>query len=86
MDDQIIIAILDVLDKAMSILQTEEDVTVTASWSTWRLKHHRRYVNRDREVAYFKLWHDYFNDDYVYPIILLLKVSYAEDFFSKHYT
>jgi hypothetical protein len=34
MDDQIIIAILDVLDKAMSILQTEEDVTVTASWST----------------------------------------------------
>jgi hypothetical protein len=71
MDDQIIIAILDVLDKAMSILQTE---------------HHRRYVNRDREVTYFKLWHDYFNDDYVYPIILLLKVSYVEDFFSKHYT
>jgi hypothetical protein len=60
MEDQIINTFSGVMDQAMSILAAEED----GSLSTWRLKH---CVNHDHEAAHFSLWHDYFNDDCVYP-------------------
>jgi hypothetical protein len=49
-------------------LQAEEVATAAASSSTRGPKRHRRYVNRNRETAHFRLWHDYFNDDCVYPM------------------
>jgi hypothetical protein len=58
---------LDVMYEAMSILQAEEVVAAIASLSTRCLKRHRRYINCDHEAAHFSLWHDYFNDDCVYP-------------------
>jgi hypothetical protein len=51
----------------MSMLQAEEATAAVASLSTRGSKRHHRYVNRDREAAHFRLWHDYFNDDCVYP-------------------
>jgi hypothetical protein len=65
MDDQIVMVFSGIMDEAMSIMQVEEVVTVVASSLTWRLKRHRCYVNRDRETAHFRLWHDYFDDDCV---------------------
>jgi hypothetical protein len=85
MDDHIVMAFSGVMDEAMSIFEVEEATAVATSSSTRRLKRHRRYVYRDHEAAYFKLRHDYFDYDYVYPVILLSEVSYADDFFSKHY-
>jgi hypothetical protein len=41
--------------------------SAAASSSTRGPKRRRRYVNRDREAAHFRLRHDYFDDDYVYP-------------------
>jgi hypothetical protein len=51
----------------MSILQAEEAVTVAASSSTRQPKRCRHYVNRDREATHFRLRHDYFDDNCVYP-------------------
>jgi hypothetical protein len=67
MEDQITMAFLDVMDEAMSIVQAEEATAATAFSSTQMLKHHRCYVNRDREAAHFRLRHDYFDDNCVYP-------------------
>jgi hypothetical protein len=55
------------MDEAMSILQVEEAITAATSSSTERLKRHRRYANRDCEATHFRLRHDYFDDDCVYP-------------------
>jgi hypothetical protein len=74
-----------IMEEVMSILQAEEATAAVASSSTRRSKYHRRYVNRDREVAHFRLRHDYFNDNCVYPVILPLEVSYADNSFSNHY-
>jgi hypothetical protein len=49
------------------MLQAEEVVAAIASSSIRGPKRHRRYVNRDREPAHFRLWHDYFDNDCVYP-------------------
>jgi hypothetical protein len=43
-------------------------VAAAASSSIQGPKRHRCYVKRDREAAYFRLRHDYFDDDYVYPL------------------
>jgi hypothetical protein len=56
-----------VMEEAMSMLQAEEVAATAASSSTRWPKRHRRYVNRDREAAHFRLQHDYFDDDCVYP-------------------
>jgi hypothetical protein len=56
-----------VIKKAMSMLQADEAAVAVASSSTQGPKHRRRYVNHDREAAHFRLWHDYFDDDCVYP-------------------
>jgi hypothetical protein len=66
-EDQITIAFLGIMDEAMSILQAEELAAAAASSSTRRPKLCRCYVNYDREAAHFRLWHDYFDDDYVHP-------------------
>jgi hypothetical protein len=58
------------MEEVMSILQAKEDETAAASSSTRRSKRCRRYVNCDREADHFRLWHDYFDDDCVYPILL----------------
>jgi hypothetical protein len=76
---------LGVIDEVMSIFEAEEAATAAALSSTQRLKRRQFYANRDREAAHFRLWHDYFDDNYVYPVILLPDVSYADDSFSKHY-
>jgi hypothetical protein len=49
----------------MSMLQAKETVTAASSSSSQGQKRRQRYVNRDREVTHFKLWHDYFDDDCV---------------------
>jgi hypothetical protein len=67
MDDPITMVFSGVMDEAMSIVQVEEVVATAASSSTRRLKRARRYVNRDREATHFRLRHDYFDDDCVYP-------------------
>jgi hypothetical protein len=69
----------------MSILQAKEVMDAVASSSTRRLKRRRRYINCNRETAHFRLRHDYFDDDYVYPVILPPKISYADNSFPKHY-
>jgi hypothetical protein len=56
-----------VMEEVMSMLQAEEVVASADSSSTQGPKRRRRYVNRDHEVAHFRLRHDYFDDDYVYP-------------------
>jgi hypothetical protein len=85
MGDQLTMAFYGVMEEAMSMLQTEEAAATAASSSTRGPKRHRRYVNRDREAAYFRLRHDYFDNDCVYPVLLPSEVSYMEDSFSKHY-
>jgi hypothetical protein len=67
MDDQIVMAFSGVMDEAMSILQAEEVAAASASLSTRHPKRHRRYINRDREATHFRLRHDHFDDDCVYP-------------------
>jgi hypothetical protein len=66
MDDQLTMTFQDVMEEAMSMLQAEDATTVAASSSTQGPKHCRQYVNRDCEVAHFKLRHDYFGDDCMY--------------------
>jgi hypothetical protein len=67
MEDQITVAFSSVMDEVMSIVQVEEVVAATASSSIQWPKRRRRYVNHDHEVSHFRLRHDYFDDDYVYP-------------------
>jgi hypothetical protein len=67
MDDQLNIAFQGVMEEAMSMLQTKKTAVATASSSTRGPKRHRRYINRDHESAYFRLRHDYFDNDCVYP-------------------
>jgi hypothetical protein len=55
MDDQIIVAFFDVMDKTMSILEMVEAAAAAASSSTRRPKRHRCYANRDHKAADFKL-------------------------------
>jgi hypothetical protein len=59
--------IQDVMEEDMSMLQAKEAATAAASSLTRGIKRRRRYVNRDREAAHFRLQHDYFDDDCVYP-------------------
>jgi hypothetical protein len=49
------------MEEVMIMLQAEEAVTAATSSSTRGPKRHRRYVNRDREAAHFRLRHDYFD-------------------------
>jgi hypothetical protein len=44
-----------------------------ASSSTRQSKRHRCYINRDCEAVHFRLRHDYFDDDYVYPLYFCLR-------------
>jgi hypothetical protein len=66
MEDQIGMPFSGVMNEAMNIRQAEEVVVAIASLSTRRSKRRRCYINRDREAAYFRLQHDYFDDDCVY--------------------
>jgi hypothetical protein len=56
-----------VMNEVMSIVQAEEAEATVASSSTRRQKRRRRYINRYREVVHFRLRHDYFDDNCVYP-------------------
>jgi hypothetical protein len=100
MEDQIVMAFSGVMDEAMSIRQAEEAATAVTSSSTRWLKRHRCYINSDREVAHFRLWHDYFNDDCVYPpsffrrryrmrrtlfLSIMHKLSEISPYFSERY-
>jgi hypothetical protein len=67
MENQLTMTFQDVMKEVMSMLQAEEVVAAIASSSIRGPKRHRRYVNRDREPAHFRLWHDYFDNDCVYP-------------------
>jgi hypothetical protein len=67
MEDQITMAFSGVMDEAMNILQVEETTVATSSSSTRWLKRRRSYINHDCEASHFRLWHDYFDDDYLYP-------------------
>jgi hypothetical protein len=53
-----------VIEEVMSMLQAEETATATASSSTRRPKRRRRYINRDREAAHFRLRRSYFRRRY----------------------
>jgi hypothetical protein len=57
----------DVMKEVMSMLQAKEATTAAASSLTRGTKRRQRYINRDREVAHFRMQHDYFDDDCVYP-------------------
>jgi hypothetical protein len=85
MEDQIAIMFSDVMDKAMSIVQAEEAAAAAASSSTRRSKRSRCYINRDHEAAHFRLWHDYFDNDYVYPHHTSAGGIVFGGLFSKHY-
>jgi hypothetical protein len=65
MNDQLIMTFQGIMKENMNILQAKETVTAASSSSSQGQKRHQRYVNRDREVTHFKLWHDYFDDDCV---------------------
>jgi hypothetical protein len=52
------------MEEVMIMLQAEEAATAATSSSTRGPKRRRRYVNRDREAAHFRLRHDYFDDDH----------------------
>ena len=67
MEDQLAMVFEGAMQEAMSIVQAEEAAATAASSSTRGPKRRRRYVNRDREAAHFRLRHDYFDDDCVYP-------------------
>jgi hypothetical protein len=85
MEDQLTMVFHGVMEEAMSMLQAKE-VAATAAFSSIRgPKHHRRYVNRDREETHFRLRHDYFSDNCMYPVLLSPEVSDADDSFPKHY-
>jgi hypothetical protein len=58
MEDQLTMTFQDVMEEAMNMLQTEEVATVAASSSIQGSKHCRQYINRDCEVAHFKLRHN----------------------------
>jgi hypothetical protein len=66
-EDQITMVFQGIMEEAMNMLQAEEVATAATSSSTRGSKHRRRYVNRDHEATHFRLRHDYFDDDYVYP-------------------
>jgi hypothetical protein len=100
MEDQIAMAFLGIMDQAMSIVQAEEAAAAAASSSTRRPKRCRHYVNRDREAAHFRLRHDYFDDDCVYPpsnfcqryrirrtlfLSIMHKLSETSSYFSERY-
>jgi hypothetical protein len=55
-----------VMEEAMGMLQAKEAAAAAASSSTREPKCCRRYANRDREAAHFRLRHDCFDDDCVY--------------------
>jgi hypothetical protein len=55
MEDQIVMSFSGIIDEAMSVVQAEEATAATASLSTRRPKHRQHYINRDREVAHFRL-------------------------------
>jgi hypothetical protein len=57
-EDQIVMALLGVMEQIMSILAAE-----TGSTSAPHPKLHRRYVNHDHEVAHLRLHHNYFDDN-----------------------
>jgi hypothetical protein len=67
MEDQLTVVFQDIMKEDMSMLRAEEAAAAAASSSTRGSKHHRRYVNCDREAAHFRLRHDYFDDDCMYP-------------------
>jgi hypothetical protein len=67
MENQFTMTFQGVMEEDMTMLQAEEAAATAASSSTRGPKHHQQYVNRDREAAHFRLWHDYFDDDCVYP-------------------
>jgi hypothetical protein len=74
------------MEEAMSKLQAEEAAAVAASSSTQGTKRRRRYVNRDCEAAHFRPWHDYFDDDCVYPLSYFRRrYRMWRTLFSKHY-
>jgi hypothetical protein len=66
-EDQLTMTFQGVMKEVMRMLQAEEVMAAVASLSTRGTSHRRRYVNRDREAAHFKLRHVYFDDDCVYP-------------------
>jgi hypothetical protein len=74
-----------VMEEVMSMLQAKEVAATAASSSIRGPKHRRRYVNHDREEAHFRLRHDYFSGNCMYPVLLPPEVSYADDSFPKHY-
>jgi hypothetical protein len=53
--DQLTMMFQGFMEEAMSMLQAEEVVATAASSSTRGPKRRRRYVNRDREAAHFRL-------------------------------
>jgi hypothetical protein len=67
MKNRLTMAFQGIMKEVMSILQAEEVVAAAVSSSVRGLKRRRWYVNHDREAAHFRLWHDYFDDDCVYP-------------------
>jgi hypothetical protein len=67
MEDEIAMVFSGVMNEAMSIVHAEEVTAAAGSSWTWQSKHHQRCVNHDREAAHFRLWHDYFDDDCMYP-------------------
>jgi hypothetical protein len=56
------------------IVHAEEAATTSTSSSTRRSKLRWCYVNRDREATHFRLRHDYFNDDCIYPLSYFLRM------------
>jgi hypothetical protein len=83
-EDQIVMTFSGVMDEAMSILQMEEAVAAATSSSTWRSKHHRYYVNRDRvyPVSYFRrryrIWKTLF-------LSIMHKFSETSSYFSERH-
>jgi hypothetical protein len=56
-----------IIKEFMSMLQVKEAAATAAFLLTQGPKRRRRYVNRNREAAHFRLRHGYFDDDCVYP-------------------
>jgi hypothetical protein len=87
------------MEEVMSMLQAKKAVAAAASSSTRGSKRCRRYVHRDREAAHFRLRHDYFDDDCVYPsyfrqrylirmtlfLSIMHKVSEISSYFCERY-
>jgi hypothetical protein len=67
MDDQLNMAFQGVMKEAMTMLQAKKTAVAAASSLTRGLKRHQRYINHDHESAYFRLRHDYFDNDCLYP-------------------